>query len=145
MFFPDRPISNRTNFSSEGRMSNPVAFFLSAGAHWAGVSILALTLAWPLCAQDTKHIPTDEALNQVVTRVKPDYPEIAKQIRVSGQVQLEATIDEQGAVVSVKTLNGNPILAKAAVDALKKWKFKPFKEDGKPVKVASDFTLDFKQ
>jgi protein TonB len=77
--------------------------------------------------------------------VNPEYPEIAKQIRVSGRVELEATINEEGAVVTVKTLNGNPILAKAAVDALKKWKFKPFKEDGKPVKVASDFTLDFKQ
>lgn len=126
-------------------MPNPVAFLRSTSAGWGGPVLAALSLICPLAAEDAKHISTSEALSQVVTRVKPDYPEIAKQIRVSGQVELEATIDEDGAVVSIKTLTGNPILAKAAVDALKKWKFKPFKEDGKPVKVASDFTLEFKQ
>jgi periplasmic protein TonB len=126
-------------------MPNPVAFLPSTSARWGRAALAALSLICPLAAEDAKRISTSEALSQVVTRVKPDYPEIAKQIRVSGQVELEATIDEDGAVVSIKTLTGNPILAKAAVDALKKWKFKPFKEDGKPVKVASDFTLEFKQ
>ena len=125
-------------------MPNPVACLLSMGSR-AAVGLVACSLLCPLAAEDAKHISTSEALNQVVTKVKPEYPEIAKQIRVRGDVQLEATIDEEGAVVSVKTLSGNPILAKAAVDALKKWKFKPFKEDGKPMKVASDFTLEFKQ
>ena len=126
-------------------MPNPVAFLQSTSARWSGAALAALSLICPLAAEDAKHIPTSEALSQVITKVKPDYPEIAKQIRVRGQVELEATIDEDGAVVSIKTLTGNPILAKAAVDALKKWKFKPFKEDGKPVKVASEFTLEFKQ
>jgi protein TonB len=126
-------------------MPNPVAFLRSAGARGAGLSLLAAALVCQLGAQDAKHISTSEALNLLVTKVKPDYPEVAKQIRISGQVALEAIIDEDGAVASVRTLNGNPILAKAATDALKRWKFKPFKEEGKAIKVSSDFTLEFKQ
>jgi protein TonB len=126
-------------------MPHPVAFLRFAGIRWARAYLFALGLVCSLVAEDAKRVSTSDALNQIITKVSPEYPEIAKQIRVSGRVELEATINEEGAVVTVKTLNGNPILAKAAVDALKKWKFKPFKEDGKPVKVASDFTLDFKQ
>jgi len=126
-------------------MPHPVAFLRFAGTRCAGGCLIALGLMCSLVAEDAKRVSTTDALNQIITKVNPEYPEIAKQIRVSGRVELEATINEEGAVVSIKTLTGNPILAKAAVDALKKWKFKPFKEDGKPVRVASDFTLDFKQ
>jgi TonB family protein len=126
-------------------MPNPVAFLRSAGARGAGLGLVALSLSFPLVGEEPKHVSSNEALSQVITKVKPDYPEVAKQIRISGQVELEATIDEEGSVSSVKTLTGNPILAKAATDALRKWKFKPFKEDGRAMKVASSFTMEFKQ
>ena len=126
-------------------MPNSVAFLRSAGARGAGLGLIALTLSLPLAGEEPKHVSASEAMSQIITKVKPEYPEVAKQIRISGQVELEATIDEEGSVSSVKTLTGNPILAKAATDALRKWKFKPFKEDGKAMKVASNFTLEFRQ
>jgi len=59
----------------------------------------------------------------VVSRVPPLYPELAKRMKISGQVKVEATVDENGKVTAVKTLSGSKMLAPAAEDAVKKWKF----------------------
>ena len=59
----------------------------------------------------------------VKTRVAPVYPEIAKRMRVEGEVKLEATVDAGGNVTDVKEISGNHILALAAEDAVRKWKF----------------------
>jgi len=59
----------------------------------------------------------------VKSRVAPIYPEIAKRMRVEGEVKLEATVDAGGNVTDVKEISGNHILALAAEDAVRKWKF----------------------
>jgi TonB family protein len=61
----------------------------------------------------------------VKSRTSPVYPEIAKRMRVSGQVKLEASVDAQGKVTEVKELSGNHTLALAAKEALMQWKFVP--------------------
>jgi TonB family protein len=105
------------------------------------VQILAATLGLVamLHAEDVKKIPTDEAMSALVSKVAPEYPALAKQLKLSGEVQVEANIDEDGSVGDVTTISGNPVLAKAVVDAVKKWKFKPFKS-----KVSSNFTVGFR-
>ena len=59
----------------------------------------------------------------VKVRVAPVYPEIAKRMRISGVVKLEATVDADGKVMDVKTVSGNHALATAAEDAVRKWRF----------------------
>ena len=59
----------------------------------------------------------------VVSRVAPVYPELAKRMKITGQVKIEATVDADGKVTAVKTVSGSKILAPAAEDAVKKWKF----------------------
>ena len=61
----------------------------------------------------------------VKSRVPPVYPELAKRMRISGAVKVEATVDADGKVTDVKTINGNRALATAAEDAVRKWKFAP--------------------
>ena len=104
------------------------------------VQVLAavLGLAVVLQADDVKKIPTDEAMSALVTKVAPEYPALAKQLKLSGAVEVLASIDEDGSVGDVTTVSGNPILAKAAVGAVKKWKFKPFKS-----KVSTNLTVGF--
>src|SRR4051794_24939088 len=78
-------------------------------------------------AQDApKKITRSEGLNAVTTKVPPDYPPIAKQLKIEGSVELEALVSESGAVEKVNIVSGNPVLTRPAVDALKKWKFAPF-------------------
>jgi TonB family protein len=102
----------------------------------AGAALLGL--AATLGAEDAKRIPSDEAMAALVEKVAPEYPALARQLKLTGQVEIQATIQEDGAVGDVTTVSGNPVLAKAAADAVKKWKFKPFKS-----KVMSNFTIGF--
>jgi TonB family protein len=83
---------------------------------------LALILAMVLPAR-----AADE--RAVKTRVAPVYPEIAKRMRISGAVKIEATVDAEGTVKDVKTVSGNHMLAMAAEDAVRHWKFAPASGD----------------
>lgn len=74
--------------------------------------ILAFTLpAWPADARPVK------------SRVPPVYPEIAKRMKISGAVRLEAVVNAQGKVTDVKEISGNHMLAIAAEEAVRQWKF----------------------
>jgi len=74
---------------------------------------------------------------------KANYPLEAAQKGIQGQVWLKMSVSESGDVESVEVVSGDPVLAKAAVDAGTKWKFKPFIKNGKPVKVSTKVPLDF--
>ena len=58
-------------------------------------------------------------------KVNPTYPELARHANISGVVKLEATIAANGQVKNVKVLGGHPLLAGAAEDALRRWKYEP--------------------
>jgi TonB family protein len=59
------------------------------------------------------------------SRVAPEYPEIARKMSLSGVVRIEVVIAANGSVKETKVIGGHPILAAAAADAVKKWKFDP--------------------
>jgi len=90
---------------------------------------LSLVLAIPLRAGDER---------AVKSRVPPVYPEIARRMHVGGEVKLEATVDAQGKVKDVKTVSGNRMLAEAAEDAVRQWKFAPGEGEA-TVNVSIDF------
>ncbi len=75
--------------------------------------------------------------------MKPDYPAAALPDKLQGQVIVRVVVDEDGDVESTEVISGNPVLAQAAVDAVKQWKFKPFIRNGQPVKAAIKFPFDF--
>ena len=107
--------------------------------------VLALVLAAAGLAQDApKKVSRSEALSAVISKVQPDYPHMARQLRVEGTVELEALVSEDGKVVKVNIVSGNPMLTAPSADAVKAWKFKPFAEDGKPVKALAPITVIFK-
>ena len=106
---------------------------------------LFAALALPVLGQEIKRVPTSEALAAVVSKVQPEYPAMAKQLKLAGTVELDATVAEDGTVESVKIVSGNPVFTKPTADVLKKWKFKPFTADGKPVKVVTMLNFTFKQ
>ena len=88
------------------------------------VLLLGGALASPSrsCAQDAS---PESAKRKVKTRVTPDYPTLAKQMRVTGKVKIETTIAADGHVSSTKVVGGSPLLVNAALDAVKKWRFEP--------------------
>ena len=81
---------------------------------------------------------------QLVNRVPPTYPPQAVATRLEGKVVLAAIIMEDGTLRDVKVVEGPPALAQAAVEAVKHWRYRPFKLDGKPVKNEIRVNVDFK-
>src|ERR1017187_7449659 len=73
----------------------------------------------------------------------PEYPKVARQIGASGVVQIEAMIGIDGKVRNAKVLSGNPMLQKAAIDAVMEWKYKPALLNGKPVESPVQIKLNF--
>ena len=96
-----------------------------------------------MLAEETVSIPQKEALHAVVSREEPVYSPIAKQMRVSGNVTVEVTIDATGHVEQCEAVTGNPLLTNPVIAAVKKWTFKPFIAGGKPSKALTRLTFSF--
>ena len=114
-----------------------------------GAAALAALLMFTGFAQDVpkeapKKVSKSEGLNAVTTKVAPEYPPIAKQLKIEGAVELEALVTESGTVEKVNIVSGNPVLTRPASDAVKKWKFAPFTSDGKAVKALVPVSMSFK-
>ena len=75
--------------------------------------------------------------------VAPQYPPEAGRARIEGTVVLMAVIGTDGSVKDVGVESGLPILAQAAIDAVKQWRYKPYMRDGQPVEVDSRITINF--
>jgi protein TonB len=80
----------------------------------------------------------------LIKRVQPKYPPAALAVHAQGAVQIEATITKDGTVVAPKVLSGDPVLARAAIDAVKQWRYKPYYLDGEPVEIQTQITINFK-
>jgi TonB family protein len=72
-------------------------------------------------------------VRKVLLRVNPAYPDLARRMHISGVVKLRATIAPNGSVKVVEPLGGNPVLIKAAQDAVSNWKFAPAPEETREV------------
>jgi len=80
----------------------------------------------------------------LIKKVQPNYPASALRMHVEGPVQLLATIGKSGNITAVKTLSGEATLARAALDAVKQWKYKPYYLNGEPVEIQTQITVNFK-
>jgi TonB family protein len=77
-------------------------------------------------------------------KVQPIYPRNALSMRVEGSVELMATVSKAGDITHVKVMSGDSQLAKAATDAVKQWKYKPYLLNGEPVEIQTQVTINFK-
>jgi len=74
----------------------------------------------------------------------PVYPPLARQARISGTVRLEAVIALSGVVQSLRVASGHPLLARAALDAVRQWVYQPTLLNGEPVEVLTQIDVNFK-
>jgi protein TonB len=79
----------------------------------------------------------------LVRRVNPNYPPLARQARIQGQVILQAEISKTGDIQNLRLISGHPMLAPAAIDAVKQWKYKPYLLNGEPVEVETTVQVNF--
>lgn len=79
----------------------------------------------------------------LVNQVRPEYPMIAKTAHVSGTVVLHAIIAKDGSIQELQYESGPPLLMKAAMDAVKQWRYKPTMLNGDPVEVDTTISVVF--
>ncbi|MGH9775620.1 MAG: energy transducer TonB [Candidatus Acidiferrales bacterium] len=80
---------------------------------------------------------------RLIAKIIPVYPLPARNLRISGSVQLHAIIGKDGSVRSVEVVSGNPFLVGAALEAVRRWRYAPVLLDGEPVEVETSITVNF--
>jgi len=88
-------------------------------------------------------VPAQVAEANLIHDVAPQYPPEAGRERIEGTVVLMAVIGKDGVVRDVRVESGLPLLAQAAIEAVKQWRYKPYLLNGEPVEVDSHITINF--
>ncbi len=92
----------------------------------------------------TDRVQLSEQTTQSVDKsVAPDYPLLARQMKVQGAVVLQALISREGAIQELQILSGPSILAAAAREAVRQWRFKPYYQNGEAVETQARITVNF--
>jgi len=79
----------------------------------------------------------------LIKKVQPAYPPLARQARIQGQVVLHAEISKEGTIQNLQLISGHAMLAPAAIEAVKQWRYKPYLLNGEPVAVETEVIVNF--
>ena len=79
----------------------------------------------------------------LIHRVQPVYPLLARQARIEGTVVLRAIISREGRIENLQVLSGHPVLVPAAIDAVRQWRYQPYILNDQPVEVETQITVKF--
>jgi protein TonB len=99
-----------------------------------------------LAAAPPQRIRVSQGVTQglLVRQVKPQYPSMARETRVEGDVVLEAVIGKDGTVRDLKAISGPAMLVGSAIRAVRQWRYKPYLLNGQPVEVETQIKLQFR-
>lgn len=120
-----------------GGVPSPV--FTEVLASAGSVPVLAKISAMP----KRMRIASRVAEANLIHDVAPTYPPEAGRARIEGTVVLLAVIGKDGTVEDVRVESGLPLLAQAAIDAVKQWRYRPYVLNGEPIEVDSKITINF--
>ncbi len=83
------------------------------------------------------------AEGNIIHRVQPFYPPIARQARVQGSVELRAIISKAGTIENMVVVGGHPMLVKSAIEAVRQWRYRPYLLNSEPIEVETEITVNF--
>lgn len=98
----------------------------------------------PQVAAPEVQVPAEEMQKLLVHKVDPEYPAAARQEKLQGVIVLDVVVGRDGSVLETRALNGPDVLAQAAMEALRWWKFEPYSVQGKPAVVETTVAVEFK-
>ena len=127
--------------------SNAIRLDVGSGATSSASSASASAPNAPVSAKTTNAGDrvqlSPQTTQSVSVSVPPNYPLLARQMKVQGAVSLQALISRDGTIQELHILNGPAILAAAAREAVKQWRFKPYLQNGQPVETQARITVNF--
>jgi TonB family protein len=92
---------------------------------------------------DTIRVGGAVQAENILSKVTPAYPPLAKQARVQGTVRFEALIAKDGSIQNLKLISGTPLLIQSAMEAVQQWKYKPTLLNGQPVQVLTTIDVNY--
>ena len=131
--------------SAEAESAPPTLDGLSALGSTPGPGILAASVATPKLADRPAAVSQGVIAGKLIKRVNPAYPLPAREARLQGQVVLGVMVQKNGKVGKVRIISGHPMLAQAAVQAVKQWVYEPFRLNGQAVDAEAQVTINFKE
>jgi len=145
MLVKSNPVGAKTQIQAEEsapQLPSPLAVASANDSNLSGLMAQSSTLPRPALA--TVKISQGVSQGLLIKRVQPEYPRAALAVHAQGAVQIEATIDKEGNVINPKVLRGDAVLAHAALEAVRQWRYKPYYLDGEPVEIQTQITVNFK-
>jgi protein TonB len=97
----------------------------------------------PTVSVDRVRVSSGVASGNLINRVTPVYPPIARTNRIAGQVVLHALISKNGNIENLQVVSGHPMLTQSALEAVRQWKYKPYLLNGEPVEVETTIQVNF--
>ena len=88
-------------------------------------------------------VPANVSEGRLIKKVNPVYSKYARKNHIQGVVVLQAAISTEGDIVNLVVISGQPLLAEAAVTAVKQWKYRPYLVNGNPVEVQTEIRINF--
>jgi len=122
-----------------GQLGGVIGGIISSSSSVAATS----TLSKPVPTVQRVRISPGVIKGLLSYRVEPTYPPLAQQARIQGVVVLTAIIGKDGNIQNLQVVSGHPILAPAAIEAVKQWRYKPFLLNGQAVEVETTVTVNF--
>jgi periplasmic protein TonB len=106
----------------------------------------SLAVVPKLAAVQPKRIRVSQGVTRgmLTLRIEPTYPPLARQARVQGDVVLKAIVSKEGNITELELISGHPMLAPAAIAAVKQWHYRPFLLNGEPIEVETVVTVIFR-
>ncbi len=83
------------------------------------------------------------AEGNLIYRVQPVYPPLARQARIRGTVELRAIVSKAGMIENLAVVSGHPMLVKSAVEAVRQWRYRPYLLNNDPIEVETEITVNF--
>jgi protein TonB len=96
-------------------------------------------------SQKRAHVPAEVMEKLLIHRVDPEYPAAARPGRLQGVIVLDVVVGPDGSVIQMRALNGPEVLSRAAMEALRWWKFQPYRVNGQPVDVETTVAVEFQR
>ena len=140
---PDRIVEEKVDFGFEGGVPGGVEGGVPGGVVGGVVGGLPLEVTAPPEDAPIVRVGGLIAAPKRIHHVTPSYPEVARAARLSGTVVLEAVVDANGRVESVKVATGKTILEEAALEAVRQWRYQPLLLNGVPTRFVLTVTVNY--
>jgi protein TonB len=134
---------NQASDDTAPQMPNPLSMASGSDKKLSGL-VSAVPTALPAPSLSTVKISQGVSQGLLIKRVQPRYPQNALSMRIQGTVQLVATINKEGNISNLKVVSGDPILVRAATEAVHQWRYKPYYLNGEPVEIETQISINFK-